>query len=497
MTGNAVRFVYVSAGQSRPFVADPDAIYFVEDAQQLWVGDALIADHIDPIDISQYLASYLVKSIQITGSGDVIKDASFDQETGQITLTRGQATPISKGPDSEPAQVDLTPGSTFTVLTNTEVADNKIFDQTVRFKLPIQISSIFMRKATDGSNNIIIDTRMTDGSIVSQPFDIFGSAAFKNEDQFASNADIERIDTEIEDIKSSISSALHYRGESSTAITDGGREAPTIDGEPVDPAGMKSGDVVTYHGKEFIWSGTHWNEFGDEGSYALKTTTVTGSDGLTGGGQLSSNVVITHDITGTGRSETYRGSSDLSVVSSLDVDKFGHVVLASVTDISEPITNTIQDKIDEAIEDLDITHYTISKETDADPNIVTYHLVKTKDGSNVGEPIVVNTSGGGSPEYVAGQGIDIVSDVIKHKNISDGSTISVADIGEVTTLESDGTKLKTVEFLRTGLVRDNMGHVVSSSADPESVATFVTEDYTRELITEVEVRWDTYPPEEP
>ena len=57
-----------------------------------------------------------------------------------------------------------------------------------------------------------------------------------------------------------LSNATHFIGVSSTEITDGGTEKPTIDDVQVNP---EAGDIVIYDSKEFIWNGSAWNEFGD------------------------------------------------------------------------------------------------------------------------------------------------------------------------------------------------------------------------------------------
>ncbi|MBR6529623.1 MAG: hypothetical protein IKT62_06255, partial [Firmicutes bacterium] len=51
-----------------------------------------------------------------------------------------------------------------------------------------------------------------------------------------------------------------YIGVSSTTISDGGTEIPTIGGETVTPS---IGNIVNYGSKEFIYNGTIWQEFGD------------------------------------------------------------------------------------------------------------------------------------------------------------------------------------------------------------------------------------------
>ena len=61
------------------------------------------------------------------------------------------------------------------------------------------------------------------------------------------------------------------------------------------PSTATAGDVYlnSTNNKEYIYDTVKgWVELGDEGSYALRTITVTGNDGLTGGGDLTANRTI-------------------------------------------------------------------------------------------------------------------------------------------------------------------------------------------------------------
>lgn len=60
---------------------------------------------------------------------------------------------------------------------------------------------------------------------------------------------------------SALSNAVQFLGVSSTAITNGGTEKPTIDDSAVNS--LDAGDVVFYGNKEFIWDGAKWVELGD------------------------------------------------------------------------------------------------------------------------------------------------------------------------------------------------------------------------------------------
>ena len=117
-------------------------------------------------------------------------------------------------------------------------------------------------------------------------------------------------------IAAAVTSALHYRGISSVELTDGGTQTAVIGGVSLV---AQAGDVVIYNGLEFLWeknsSNTYvWNKLGDDSSYALKTVQIIAGTGLTGGGNLSSNVTISLSqatITSLGKAETALQSSAL------------------------------------------------------------------------------------------------------------------------------------------------------------------------------------------
>lgn len=71
---------------------------------------------------------------------------------------------------------------------------------------------------------------------------------------------------------SGLTGAMHFKGTTTTAVTDGGSENPTVNGTEITI--KEAGDVVLYSNKEFVWNGSSWELLGDEGSYALKTNTA-------------------------------------------------------------------------------------------------------------------------------------------------------------------------------------------------------------------------------
>lgn len=95
----------------------------------------------------------------------------------------------------------------------------------------------------------------------------------------------------------SLPGIMHFIGISSTAITNGGVENPTIDGASIST--HEAGDIVIYGTAEYIWTAqSKWALLGDENSYALKSHShgnIT-SDGKMNGSTIieGSAVAITH-----------------------------------------------------------------------------------------------------------------------------------------------------------------------------------------------------------
>ena len=109
-----------------------------------------------------------------------------------------------------------------------------------------------------------------------------------NDAQADTNEDLYDKITALEGTVGGLSGAMQFLGKSSTPITDGDAEAPTINNVSVSTSTLKSGDVVLHDNKEFVWDGSKWELFGDEGSYVLKTRKINGQ-------------ALTSDITLTGQ----------------------------------------------------------------------------------------------------------------------------------------------------------------------------------------------------
>ena len=70
---------------------------------------------------------------------------------------------------------------------------------------------------------------------------------------------------DVQNAVADLSGAMHYEGESTSDPSAG---TITIEGKPdYSPA---SGDVVTYNAKEYVYDGENWRELGDESSFAVK-----------------------------------------------------------------------------------------------------------------------------------------------------------------------------------------------------------------------------------
>jgi len=131
----------------------------------------------------------------------------------------------------------------------------------------------------------------------------------------------------VHDAVAGLSGAMHYQGE--------------VEADPTQttPTGTyNAGDVVTYGNSEYVYDGASWRELGDEGSYALKTTTVTGTDGLTGGGAISSNQTISHAVPSGATASTKGTAGGRTYIQTITTDKFGHIT--GVATATETVTDT-------------------------------------------------------------------------------------------------------------------------------------------------------------
>ena len=137
---------------------------------------------------------------------------------------------------------------------------------------------------------------------------------------------------------SALTSAMHWIGVSTTDPK--GASGATVSGH----GGWIKGDVVSYNSKEYVLSGetntaANWSELGDEGSHALKTISITGTDGLTGGGTISENRTISHAVP-SGASAGKKDSASNNFIKSVTTDKFGHVTGYTTATFTQDHTGT-------------------------------------------------------------------------------------------------------------------------------------------------------------
>ncbi len=207
-----------------------------------------------------------------------------------------------------------------------------------------------------GAGKTLASLSETDGKIAATFQDIsitksqvsdlgtIGQAAEKNVDTFISAGTTStNLPTSaavagfVEDAVAGLTGAMHLIGTTTTELIDGDTTASvTIDGQTVTP---QSGDVVLYAGKEFVWDGTSWELLGDEGSYALKTsTTQVGSASGWNAGKattLTKTDVSIPNVTSVGTAPTLT-KSDVSIP---NITNAGSATTASVASGTLTITN--------------------------------------------------------------------------------------------------------------------------------------------------------------
>ena len=117
-----------------------------------------------------------------------------------------------------------------------------------------------------------------------------------------------------------LSNALHFIGVKDAVPTTGT---------------YANGDVILVGNKEYVYSGSSWIELGDESSFALKTITISGSNGLTGSGTLSGNITLSHADTS---SQASVSASGRKYITGVTLDTYGHVT--GLTTGTETVTDT-------------------------------------------------------------------------------------------------------------------------------------------------------------
>lgn len=370
---NEVIFYYIKRSEDLPAFIDrsKDAVYFVEDAKQIWVGDKLLADHIDPVDLAAYLQNYQVKDIEVEGSGDVISQIDFNPDTGVVTAVRGTIPSIGLGVGTQSKKA-LHPGDEFTGLSDISVSGHAIYPSDTTYTLPDQISDVqILPNASNDGVDLSISTAL--GKHTLKSISSIKSAALHEASEFAPKSDIQRIDDKLDSLVESTSGAMHFLGISTTKIEDGERNHPTIAGDAVDTKKLTPGDVVLYSPKnnrdykEFVWAlGAdgigRWSELGyasgpiitpGDGTSVNLDVDIEAGSGLTGGGNLQDgSLELSHykPVTRPDDGEVYGDIADTThVIASISVDAFGHIKSASTVDLESFIENIVQTRLSQEL----------------------------------------------------------------------------------------------------------------------------------------------------
>jgi uncharacterized protein (TIGR02145 family) len=270
---------------------------------------------------TQPSGGYLVVSGTTSGNGGFFKsDGSIDTNTYALASSVKDATLTVKGDGTYTSVGTSNAGDTFTA----NASSNKTI--TVNHATRTE-STTTSTAAPDLTSSTTANRQIT---IVTPTFNSAGHETGKDT-KTVTFAQITAASLGLTDI-------MHFKGAVSSLPT-----ATTSDS-------YSNGDViiVTSTNKEYVRSGKtssaagSWIELGDEGSYALKTTTVTGTGALGGGGALSSNQIITHNTSGVGAG-SYGPSESLSPAAGtgfsvpyVTVDAYGHITAASTKTITLP-----------------------------------------------------------------------------------------------------------------------------------------------------------------
>ena len=213
-----------------------------------------------------------------------------------------------------------------------------------------------------------------------------------------------------------LSNAMHFLGTTTTAVTDGGSEKPTIDGAQKTPV---AGDIVLYGNQEFIYNSSNkWELLGDEGSHALKATAIPGGELINSTAKLDGTGAISHAVpTGASAKTSTAGNSTLShggklKLPTITTDKFGHVTGTGTEEVTLPSVPNIGFGTD--------TQYAVSTESKIELPVISG---LTANGHTLTRNISKITSNGDITidGYVAASG-DVQGDV--ELNIANGAVIT-------------------------------------------------------------------------
>lgn len=249
-----------------------------------------------------------VSTIDLSSVQDALEfDGTYDASTNKVATQSTVTNAISGLTDT----LTGTPGAAKTITAFDEV-DGKI---TATFSDIAIAESQVTNLTTDLAAKAPINSPNLTGTPTAPT-----AAAGTNTTQIATTAFVH-------DAVAGLSGAMHYRG---GVVADPTETTPT--------GTYASGDVVTFENKEYVYDGTSWRELGNEGSYALSGITITGEDGLTGGGDLTTNRTITHAVPNGASASTKGTAGGRTYIQTITTDKFGHIT--NVATATETVTDT-------------------------------------------------------------------------------------------------------------------------------------------------------------
>lgn len=137
----------------------------------------------------------------------------------------------------------------------------------------------------------------------------------------------------LDDIRSEMSRVMHFLGTTTTNISDGSTTNEiTVNSKLVT---VDNGDVVLYGGYEYVWTGSAWEQLGQEGSFSLKTHTHTVS-------HTPAGTVSTPTITVTPNTSTV---NSITAVGSLPSLEYTEVTASNITSWSAGTLPSLSDSV--------------------------------------------------------------------------------------------------------------------------------------------------------
>lgn len=218
-----------------------------------------------------------------------------------------------------------------------------------------------------------------------------------------------------------LSGAMKFIGTTTTGISEGSTAQSILIGTATVTA--EAGNVVLKGDKEFIWTGSKWEELGDESSHALKSVTVKGSGILSGGGTLEANREITHSQVARTNSSTMSATpgfgQSFTAIGGVGSDSYGHVNAVDTKTITIPNTTASQSSAG---------LMSASDKTKLDgiaegANSITYSLSAT-DATDSGDAAITLTPSSGDAQTVEINTVHNAKSADKATHDSDGNIIT-------------------------------------------------------------------------